>query len=177
MWLALVSGWLNFFSQQKIWWVNCCSIAKLCMTLCNPVKCSTPGFPGSPSPGACSNSCPLNQQCHPTISSSVIPFSSCPQSCLASESFPKSQLFASGGQSIGASASAPVLLMNIPGWFPLGLTDFISFSPRNSWDLLRHYNSKASVIWHSSFFMLQLSHPYITTGKIITMTRWNLTVK
>ena len=73
------------------------------------------------SPKVCSNSCPLNWWCHPTISSSVAPFSSCPQSFPASGSFPMSQLFASGGQSIGASASASVLPMNIQGWFPLGL--------------------------------------------------------
>ena len=77
------------------------------------------------SPGVCSNSCPLSQWCHPTISSSVTPFSSCPQSFPASESFPISWLFASGGQSIGASASTSVLPMNIQGWFPLELTGLI----------------------------------------------------
>ena len=78
----------------------------------------------SSAPGACSNSCPLSWGCHPTISSSVVPFSSCPQSFPASGSFPTSWLFASGGQRIGASAS--VLPMNIQGWFPLGLTGLIS---------------------------------------------------
>ena len=72
----------------------------------------------SPTFGACSNSCPLSQWCHLTISSSVTPFSPCLQSFPASESFPMTQFFASGGQSIGASASASVLLMNIQGWFP-----------------------------------------------------------
>ena len=81
-------------------------------------------FSPSGSPGVCSNSCPLSQWCHPTISSSVVPFSSCPQSFPASGSFPVSQTFASGGQSIGASAS--VLPMNSQGWFPLGLTGLIS---------------------------------------------------
>ena len=76
----------------------------------------------SPPPRICSNSCPLCQWCHPTISFSVIPFSSCPQSFPASGSFPVSQLFASGDQSIRASASTSVLPMNIQGWFPLGLT-------------------------------------------------------
>ena len=74
----------------------------------------------SPFPGACSNSCPLSHWCHPTISSSVIPFSSCPQSFPASESFPMSQLFTAGVQSIWASASAAVFPVNIQGWFPLG---------------------------------------------------------
>ena len=78
------------------------------------------------SPWVCSNSCPLSQWCHPTISSSVAPFSSYSQSFPASGSFPVTWLFKSGGQSIGASASAPVLPMNIQGWFPLGLTGLIS---------------------------------------------------
>jgi len=79
----------------------------------------------SPTPRACSNSCPSSRWCHPTISSSVVPFSSCLQSFPASGSFPMSQFFASGGQSIGASASASALPMNIQDWFPLGLTGLI----------------------------------------------------
>ena len=76
-----------------------------------------------------SNSCPLSQWCHPTISSSVVPFSSRPQSFPASGSFPVSQFFTSGGQSIGASVSASVLPMSIQGWFPLVFFFFFSFSP------------------------------------------------
>ena len=79
----------------------------------------------SPSPRACSNSCPLSQWFPPTISSSVVPFSSCVQSFPASGSFLMSWFFALGGQSIGASASASVLLMIIQGWFPIGLTGLI----------------------------------------------------
>ena len=81
----------------------------------------------SPTPRACSNSCPSSHWCHPTISSSAIPFSSCLQSFPAPGSFPMSQFFASGGQSIrvSASASASVLPMNIQGWFPLGWTGLI----------------------------------------------------
>ena len=78
----------------------------------------------SPSPGACSNSCPWSQWCHPTVSSSVVPSSSCPRSFPASGSFTVSQLFASGSQGIGASAS--VLPVNIQGWFPVGSTGLIS---------------------------------------------------
>ena len=78
------------------------------------------------SPEVCSNSCPLSQWSHPTISSSVTTFSSCPQSFLALGSFPVSRLFTSGGQNIEASPSASILPMNIQGWFPLGLTGFIS---------------------------------------------------
>ena len=80
----------------------------------------------SPSPEVCSNSCALSRWWHPTMSSSVVPFSSCPQSFPASGSFPVSWLFAPGGQSIGASASATILPMNIQGWFPLGLTGLVS---------------------------------------------------
>ena len=86
----------------------------------------------SPTPGACSNLCPSSQWCHPTISSSVIPFSSCLQSFPASGSFPMSQFFPLGGQNIGVSASASVLPMNIQDWFPLGLTGWISLQFRDS---------------------------------------------
>ena len=84
----------------------------------------------SPSPEACADSCPMSWWCHSTISSSVIPFSSCLQSFPASGCFPMSQLFQSGGHSIGASFSASVLPMNIQGWFPLGLADLISLLPK-----------------------------------------------
>ena len=84
----------------------------------------------SPPPGAYSNSCPYSQWCHLTISSSVIPFSSCFQSFPISGSFPMSQFFTSGGQSIGASASASVLPMNIQDWFPLGLIGWISLQSK-----------------------------------------------
>ena len=82
----------------------------------------------SPSPRACSDSCPLSQWCHPAISSSVIPFSSFLQSFPASGSFHMSQFFTSGSQSIGVSASASVLPMNIQDWFPLELTHLISLT-------------------------------------------------
>ena len=82
------------------------------------------------SPGACSNSCPLSQWCHPTISSSVAPFSSCLQFFPASRSFRMSRPFASGGQRTGASTSASVLPMNIQDWFPLGLICLISFQSK-----------------------------------------------
>ena len=84
----------------------------------------------APSPWVCSKSCPLNQWRHPTVSSSVTPFSSCPQFFLASVSFTKTWLFTSGGQRIGASASATVLPKDIRGWFPLGLTGLVSLLSR-----------------------------------------------
>ena len=98
----------------------------------------------SPTPGACSNSHPSSQWCHPTISPSVVPFSSCLQSFPEWGSFPMCQFFASGGQSIGASASASVLPMNIQDWFPLGWTGLISLQSKaltctrcfHSWNIL-----------------------------------------
>ena len=86
----------------------------------------------SPTPRACSNSCPLSRWCHPTISSSVTPFSSCPQCFPTSGSFPMSRFFTSGGQSIGASALASVSPMNIQDWFPLGLTHSISLLSKDA---------------------------------------------
>ena len=111
--------------------------------------------------------------CHTTISSSVVPFSSCFQSFPASGSFPVSQLFMSGGQTIGASASVYVLPMNIQGWFPLGLTGLISLLSKGLWRVLQQHSSKASVLQCSAFFVVQLSHPYITTRKTIALTIWS----
>ena len=99
----------------------------------------------SPTPRACSNSCPLGQWCHPTIASSVIPFSFL-QSFPAPGCFPRSHFFALGGQSIGVSASASVLPMNIQDWFP----DFDLLAVQGTLkSLLQQYNSKASILWHS----------------------------
>ena len=120
----------------------------------------------TPTPGACLNSCPSSRWCHPTISSSVIPFSSCLQSFPASGSFPVSQFFASGSQSIGVSASASVLPMNIQDWFPLGLTGLISLQSKG---LLRVFSN--TTVQKHQFFCAQLSHPYMTTGKTIALTR------
>ena len=132
----------------------------------------------SPTPGVYSNSCPLSQWCHPAISSSVIPFSSCLQSFPASASFPMSQLFESGGQSTGASASASVLPMNIQDSSPLGLTALISLLVQGTAkSLLQHHNSKASILQCSAFFIVQLSHPCMTTGKTIALTRWTFVGK
>ena len=132
----------------------------------------------SPTPEACSNSCPSSWWCRPTISSSVIPFSSRLQSCPASGSFQMSRFFASGGQSIGVSASVSVLPMNIQYWFPLGLTGWISVQSKGEShgllrvkSLLQHHNSKALILQHSAFFIVQLSHPYMTTGETIALTR------
>ena len=117
----------------------------------------------SPIPRAYSNACPSHPWCHPTTSSSVIPFAYCLQSFPASGYFPMSQFFTSGGQSIGVSASTSVLPMSIQDWFPLGLTGWISrvFS----------ITTVQKQLWCSAFFIVQLSHPYMTTGKTIALTR------
>ena len=129
-------------------------------------------LPGpSATPGAYSNSCPSGQWCHPTISSSVVPFSSCPQLFPASGSFQMSQFFTSVDQSIGVSASASVLPMNIHSWLPLGWTGWISLKSRGLASLLQNRSSKASILQHSAFFMVQFSYPYMTFGKIIVSSR------
>ena len=131
-------------------------------------------------PWACSNSCPLSWWCHPNIqniSSSVVPFSSCPL-------FPSIRVFFSESAlrirwpKFGTSASASVLSVNIQGWYSLGVTDFNLLPVQGTLkSLLQHHNSKASILRHSAFFMVQLSHTYVTTGKTIALTRQTLVGK
>ena len=129
------------------------------------------------SPRVCSDSYPLSQRCHPSISSSAALFSVCLQSFPTSGSFPMSWLFTAGGQSIGASALASVLPTNTQPWFPLGLTGLISLQSKGLKSLLQHHSSKASILWHSALFMVQLSYPYMTTGKTKTLTIWTFVNK
>ena len=142
-----------------------------CVWLCDPMDCSIRLPCPSPTPRACSNSCPLSQWCHPAISSSIIPFSSCLQSFPASGSFPTSQFFASGGQSIGASASASVLPMNIQDWFSLGLTGWISLQSKG---LSRVFSN--TTIQKHQFFDAQLNPPKlpITILKEPWASKWVL---
>ena len=139
----LFCGWIGFSSVQslsRVW-------------LCDSMDCSTPGLSVHHQlPESIPNSCPLSRWCHPTISSSVIPFSSCSQSFPASGSFQMSQLFASGGQNSGVSASASVLPMNIQDWFPLGWTGWISLQSEG----LSRVFSNTTVQKHQ-FFGAQLS--------------------
>ena len=129
---SLANWVLSSFPCWSISFLFCWSSAQSCLILYDPMDCmqhvSLPC--PSPTPRACSNSWPSSQWCHSTTSSAVIPFSSCLQSFPESGSFPMSWLFPSGGQSIGASASASVLPMNIQGWFPLGLTSLISLQSK-----------------------------------------------
>ena len=135
------------------------------LMLCDPMDYSTPGLPVQ------------HQRLEFTqthvhwvhdaiqLSYSVLPFSSHPQSFPASGSFQMSQFFSSGGQHIGVSASASVFPINIQDWFPLGWTGWISLQSKGLKSLLQHHTSKSSILWHSAFFIVQLSHPYMTTGK------------
>ena len=110
-WSLTIGMWIHFWALCSVD-LRCCSVAKTCLTRAIPWAAAGQACLSSLSPGACSNSCPASRWCHPTISSSAAPFSFCFQSFSASGSFPVGQLFASGGQSTGVSASASVLLMN-----------------------------------------------------------------
>ena len=124
-----------------------------------------------------SNSCPLSGWCHPTISSSAVPFSSCLQSFPASGSFQMSQFFASEGQSIEFKLQHQSFQWTFRtdtfrmDWLGL-LAVLVTLK-----SLLQHHSSKASILWCSAFFTVQLSHPYMTTGKTIALTRWTFVGK
>ena len=136
-------------AQQWFSWVQSLShILSLQPHMIQDVRVPCPV--GSPTPRACSNSCPLSWWCHPTISSSIIPFSSCLQSFPASGSFQMSQFFVSDGQGIGTSAL--VLPMKIQDWFPLGLTGLISLQAKG---LSRVFSN--TTLWKHQFFGTQLS--------------------
>ena len=132
----------------------------------------------SPTPRVHPNSCPLSQWYHPAISSSVIPFSSCPQSPPASGSFPMSQLFAWSGQSTGVSALAIIPSKEHPGLisFRMDWLDLLAVQGALK-SLLQHHSSKASILWRSAFFTVRLWHPYMTTGKTVALTRWTFVGK
>ena len=139
--LMMLSIWAWNKEDKK---ASCCLVSKSCSAFCDPIDCNTPGFPVLHCLLLCSNSFPLSWWCHPTISSSVTHFSSCPQSFPASGCFPVSWLFISGGQSTAASAS--VLPVNIQDWFPLGLTGLISLLSKGLSGVF------SSTIWKHQFF-------------------------
>ena len=148
---AWVYTWLKQMVFMKFIYMRAFKLfTQSCQTLCNLMEHSTPAFHVLRYPWVCSNSCWLSQRCHPTISFSIV--SLCPQSFSAWGSFPMSQFFASGGQSIGASASASVLPMSIQGWFLLGLTGLISLLSKG---LSRVFFS--TTVWKHQFFGAQPS--------------------
>ena len=125
----------------------------------------------SPCPGACSlmsieSEMPSSCPCHPLLLPSIFP---------ASGSFPMSRLFPSSGQNIGTSAS--VFPMNIQGWFPLGITGLITLLSKGVWRVFSNTSLKASILQHSAFFIVQLSHSYMTTGKNIALNIWTFVGK
>ena len=144
-----------------------------------------PRFPcPSSTPEVCSNSCLSSQWCHPTISSSVVPFSSCLQSFLASGSFQMSQFFALGGQSIRVNISNEY--WNYSNEYSNEYSGLISFRMDcldlhavlgTLKSLLQHHSSKASILHHSAFFIVQFSHPYMLPGKTVALTRWAIVGK
>ena len=125
----------------------------------------------SPSPRACSNSCPLSWWCHPTMSSSVMRLSSSLQSLSALGSFPMSQFFQLGGQSIRASASASVLPMNIQDQFLLWLTGLISLQFKGLWRVFSNTTVQKHWFFGAQPSLWSNSHPYMTTGKTIALSR------
>ena len=124
----------------------------------------------SPTPGVHSDSHPSSWWCHPAISSSVIPFSSCPQSLQASESFPMSQHLTWGGQSIGVSALVSFLPMNTQDWSPLEWTGWISLQSKGLSRVFSNTTVQKHQFFGAVFFTVQLSDPYMTTGKTIALT-------
>ena len=156
MWLFLLTWYhvyticnLSIYTYELL--VQFSSVTQSCPTLWDNMNARPPCL--SPTPGVYSNPFPLSRWCHPTISFSVIPFYSGPQSLPASGSFPVSQLFAWDGQSIGVLASASVLPMNTQDWYPLGWTGWIALQSKG---LSRVFSNttvqKASILWHSAFF-------------------------
>ena len=155
------------------------SVAQSCPTLCKQMNCSTPGLPVHHQllESTQTHVHRVNdaiQPSHPLSFPSPLAFNLFP----ASGSFPVSQLFASGSQSIRVLASTSVLPINTQGWSPLGWTGWISLQSMGlSGVFFKHHSSKASILWHSAFFIVQLSHPYMTTGKTIALTRWTFVGK
>ena len=147
------------------------SVQSLSPTLCGPMECSTPGFLSITNSRSLLNSCPSSWWCHPTISSSVIPFSSCLQSFPASGSFPMSirwSKYWSFSFNISLSNEYSGLISFRIDWFDLlAVQGTLSSLPQ-------HHGSEASVLLRSAFFIVQLSHPYMTTGNTIALTRWTL---
>ena len=145
----------------------CCSVAKLYMTLCDPMVQHARLLCPPLFSGVGSNSHPLNQWCHTTISSSITPFSSCPQSFPATRYFPVSQLFLSGGQSIGTLASVPS--MSIQAWFLLGLTCLISLLSRG---LSRVFSSTQFESINSSYAFFICSVIWTLEPQLIRSKKW-----
>ena len=170
--------WWRFSIYKYVFVICCYSVAKSCPTTCDPINCSMSGFPVLHYLSGVSNSYPLSQWCHPTISCSITSFSSNLQSFLASWSFPVSQLFASRWPKYwsfswrwSTSNEYSGLIAFRMDWFDLLAVHGTLKS------LLQHHRSKASIFQLSAIFMIQLSYLYITTGKTIALIRWTFVGK
>ena len=178
-WRAAVHGAVKSWTQLSDWtqlnWTRAVS-QFTCSVMSNSLQphglqhARTPC--PSPTPRVYSNSCPSSWWCHPIISSSVVSSSSCLQSFPASESFPMSQLLLSDGQSIKSFSFSISPSSEYSGLvsFRIDWLDLLAVQGTLK-SLLQHHSSKASILWYSSFFTVQLSHPYMTTGKTIALTR------
>ena len=146
-----------------------------CSVMCDSLQPHEPQYARPPcpppTPRVHPNPCPLSRWCHPAISSSVVHFSSCPQSFPASGSFPVSQFFTPGGQSIGVSAWTSVLLMNVQDWSPSGWTGWISLQSKGLSRVFSNTTVQRHQFFSAQLSLVQLSHPYMTTGKTIALTR------
>ena len=149
----------------------CCLVPQLCPFLCNPMDYSMPGLPVPPH---LSKFAQVHVHCISDVLQPSNPldtfFSSCLQSFQASGTLQESQLFTSGDQKVRASVLVSVLWMSIQGWLPLRLTGLIPLLSKGLRSLLQHHSLKASILWRSPFFIVRLSHSYMTSGKTITLT-------
>ena len=157
------------------------SVAQSYPTVCDPMDCSTPGLPVHHQLPEFTQTHVHGWWCHPTISSSAVPFSSCLQSFPALNSFQMSQLakvleFQLQHHS-NECFSFNIIPMNVQDWFPLEWTGWISLQSKGLKNLLQHHSSKASILWRSALFIVQLSHPYMTTRKNIAFTKWTFVGK
>ena len=163
-------------SWVLFWWVGPCSVQFSHSVVSDSLWPHEPqharSLCASPTPGAYPNSCPLSQWCHSTISSSVIPFASCPQSFPASGSFQMSQLFTSGGQSTGVSASTSVLPMNTQDWPPLGWTGWISLQSKGLSRVFSNSKFKSINSLVLSKSLIQFSVAYILWSQ-----RWRSSIQ
>ena len=174
--LCSFKTWKMLLSVPFFWILS--SVVPSCPTLQRHGQKRTRLPRPSPTPGVYSNSCPLSRWCHPTISSSVVPFSSSLQSFPASGSFPMSQFFKSGGQSIKSFSFSISPSNEYSGLISFRIDWFDLLAVQGTLkSILQHHSSKASILWHSAFFIVQLSHPYMTTGKTIALTRWTFVNK
>ena len=173
---SLLPG-ISFIVSSRVWKRSSVQFSRSVVSYSSRPHESQHARPPCPSltPGVHSNSCPLSWWYHPAISSSVVPFSSFPQSLPASGSFPMSQLFSWGGQSIGVSAS--VLPMNIQDWSPLGWTGWTSLQSKGLSKVFCNTTVQKHQFFGTQLSSVQLSHPYITTGKTIALTRWTFVGK